>query len=284
MSVKRKIIKIIEHKYTPYVILCMILFIMLSPLILMFLTSFKTPEETLLWPPTILPHTFTLDAFREVIFHSTIPLAIRNSLIITLSTVAIVTVASTLTAYGLSRYKYRGSGAISYALLATRVIPPISLTIPFFVLFSKMGLIDTFTGLIILNTYLTYPIVTLLLKNSFNNFPSELVDSARVDGASKNRTFLKVVLPPMKIAIAAGAIITFLFTWNEFLFAMVFTQSAMVSPLTVGIFQFVGDEAIEWTSICAVGVIASLPSIIFFIIAQRYIVRGLTAGAVKGAA
>lgn len=284
MGVKRKMIKIIEHKYAPYVVLCMILTIMLSPLFLMLFTSFKTPEETFLWPPTILPQTFTLDAYHKVIFDSTIPLAIRNSLIITLSTVAIVTVASTFTAYGLSRYKYRGSGAISYTLLATRIVPPISLTIPFFVLFSEMGLINTLMGLIILNTYLTYPIVALLLKNSFDNFPSELIDSARVDGASKNQTFLKIVLPPMKMAIAAGAIITFLWTWNEFLFAMVFTQSELVSPLTVGIFQFVGDEVIEWSRLCAVGVFASLPSLIFFIIAQRYIVQGLTAGAIKGAA
>ena len=120
--------------------------------------------------------------------------------------------------------------------------------------------------------------------NAFDNFPSELLDAAKVDGASRTQILFRVVLPLILPAISSGAIITFLFTWNEFLYALTFSQTAASMPLTVGIFEFVGDEAIEWTKLSAVGVFASLPSILFFIFAQRYIVQGLTAGAIKGAA
>ncbi len=154
--------------------------------------------------------------------------------------------------------------------------------IPFFALFSELGLTNKKAALVILNVYLNYPIVTWLLIDTFNRFPQALIDAARIDGATRNQTLFLVVLPLVVTSIAAGAIITFLFTWNEFLYAMSFTQTRVSMPLTVGIFEFVGDEVIEWTKLCAVGVFASLPSIIFSIFAQRYVVQGLTAGAIKG--
>ncbi len=285
MSATKKVLsafdRILESYTTVYIVLGMIFVALLSPLVLMFFTAFKTPAETEMWPPTIVPLDVDLNAFADVIFNSNIPLAIFNSLIISLTTVAIVVVASTFTAYGLSRYRYRGSRILSYSLLATRIIPPISLTIPFFAIFAELGLVNKKLALIILNVYLNYPIVTWLLIDAFNRFPTALIDSAKIDGASRNQAFFYVVLPLSVTAIAAGAIITFLFTWNEFLYALTFTQTEVSMPLTVGIFEFVGDEVVEWTRLCAVGVFASMPSIIFFIFAQRYVVQGLTAGAIK---
>lgn len=285
MSAAKKVLsvfnRILESYKTVYIVLGMIFVALLSPLVLMFFTAFKTPAETEMWPPTIVPLDVDLNAFAHVIFNSNIPLAIYNSLIISLTTVAIVVVASTFTAYGLSRYRYRGSRILSYSLLATRIIPPISLTIPFFAIFAGLGLVNKKLALIILNVYLNYPIVTWLLIDAFNRFPTALIDSAKIDGASRNQAFFYVVLPLSVTAIAAGAIITFLFTWNEFLYALTFTQTEVSMPLTVGIFEFVGDEVVEWTRLCAVGVFASMPSIIFFIFAQRYVVQGLTAGAIK---
>lgn len=277
----RAVDRVLDSPAATYVVLGLIFVVLLSPLVLMFLTAFKTPAETEMWPPTIVPHDPDLEAFADVVFSSNIPLAIFNSLVITISTVAIVVVAATMTAYGLSQYRYRGSRILSYALLATRIIPPISLIIPFFAIFGELGLIDKKLALVILNVYLNYPIVTWLLIDAFNRFPRALIDSAKIDGATRNQTFLRIVLPLTVTAIAAGAIITFLFTWNEFLYALTFTQSEKSMPLTVSIFEFVGDEVVEWTRLCAVGVFASMPSIIFFIFAQRYVVQGLTAGAIK---
>lgn len=271
----------LDRDITTYLLLGILFLLMISPLLLMLFTSFKTPAESQAWPPTILPHNPDLGAFKDVIFNSAVPRTILNSLIVTLSTVAIVVVIATFTAYGLSHYKYKGSKVLAYSLIATRVIPPISLTIPFFAIFSSLGLIDNKLSLIILNVYLNYPIVTWLLIDAFDRFPKALVDSARIDGATRNQTFFRVVLPLTVTALAAGAIITFLFSWNEFLYALTFTQTTQAMPLTVGIFEFVGDETIEWTRLSAVGVFAALPSIIFFIAAQRYVVQGLTAGAIK---
>ena len=146
MSATKKVLsafdRILESYRTVYIVLGMIFVALLSPLVLMFFTAFKTPAETEMWPPTIVPLDVDLNAFADVIFNSNIPLAIFNSLIISLTTVAIVVVASTFTAYGLSRYRYRGSRILSYSLLATRIIPPISLTIPFFAIFAELGLVN----------------------------------------------------------------------------------------------------------------------------------------------
>ena len=273
--------RVLDSPATAYIVLGVLFIVLLSPLILMLFTSFKSPVESQRWPPTIVPHQLDLSAFQDVIFSSNIPLAIFNSMVVTISTVAIVVVAATLTAYGLSQYKYPGSRVLSYALLATRIIPPISLTIPFFAMFAELGLINKKAALVILNVYLNYPIVTWLLIDSFNRFPQALIDSARIDGATRTQTFLLIVIPLAATSIAAGAIITFLFTWNEFLYALTFTQTEVSMPLTVGIFEFVGDEVVEWTRLCAVGVFACLPSVTFFIFAQRYVVQGLTAGAIK---
>lgn len=284
MEIRDKIDRVIGHRYTPYVTMIVILSIELMPLFFMYTTAFKPNSEIFRWPPTILPHHLTLGKFWSILTNSTIPTALRNSIIISLATCGIVAAVAPPTAWGLSRYPYRGSETISYGIIATRIIPPISLTVPFYMLFSKFGLNDTFSALIILNTFLNYPIVTWLLKNSFDDFPMELIDSARVDGAGRFETFRRIVFPVTKMTIAAGVIVTFLFTWNEFLYAMVFTQSTTVRPITVSIFQFVGDVTINWGKLCATGALATIPSMLFFLFAQKYIVKGLTAGAVKGAA
>jgi len=281
-KLSRTVDRVLDNTLAIYIVLGIIIIGMISPLVLMTFTAFKSPAEAEQWPPTIFPHDLDLGSFKHVFFYSHIPIALRNSLIVTLSTVFIVILVAMPTAYGLARYKYRGSKIFSYLLLATRIVPPISLMVPFFAIFANLHLINSRLALIILNVYLNYPIVTWLLMGTFREFPSDLIGAAMIDGCTRTRTFLHVVLPLTRPAISAGAIITFMFTWNEFLYALVFTQTQAIMPLTVGIFEFVGDEVIEWTRLCAVGVLTSLPSILFFIFAQRHIVQGLTAGAIKG--
>ncbi len=274
-------IDFIESPITPYAVLCILALFMLSPIILMFLNSFKSITEAFSWPPTIFPRNLSLEAYIRV-FTSDVPLTLRNSIIISLTTTFIVVCTALPTAYGLSRYPYRGSRLTLLFFLISRIIPPLSLLVPFYLLLSHLRLVNTFLGLIIVDTYLSLPLVIWMLKGFFDEFPQELIDSALIDGCSKIGAFLRVVLPLTSIAIAAAAIITFLWTWNEFIYAMVFTTTSDVSPITVGIFTFVGDEVIEWNSMCAVGVFTSLPAILFFIFAQKYVVEGLTKGAIKG--
>jgi len=274
--------KILEKRATSYVLLIIILAAMLAPIVFTAFTSFKSRQETFSWPPTYFPQKPTLQAYHQVIFESPIIKHLRNSLIITLGTTAVVMAGGLFTAYGLSQYRFRGSGVVLLIFIATRIVPPISLLIPFYIIMSFLHLINTFTCLIILNTFLWYPFAVWMLKSFFDAFPRDLIDSAIVDGCTRTRAFLSIVLPLSAAGIAAVAIITFLWTWNEFLYGMIFTNTRDVQPITVGAHYFVGDELVQWDSIAATAMFVALPGLIFFSIAQRAIVKGLTAGAVKG--
>jgi len=279
---RRIIARILEKPLTSYLLLIIILSIMLAPIIFTAFTSFKTRAETFMWPPTYFPEKPTLEAYREVLFRSPILRYLLNSLIIAIGTTTIVMIGGLFTAFGLSQYKFKGSKTVLLIFIATRIIPPISLLVPFYIIMSFLHLINTYACLMIVNTFLWYPFAIWMLKSFFDKFPRELIDSAIVDGCTRTSAFLKIVVPVSAIGIASVAIITFLWTWNEFLYGIIFTNTRAVQPITVGAHYFVGDELVQWDSIAATAILSALPGIILFSIAQRAIVKGLTAGAVKG--
>ena len=279
---RRIIVRILDKPLTSYILLMIILSIMLAPIIFTTFTSFKTRTETFRWPPTYFPEEPTLEAYREVLFRSPILRHLLNSLIIAIGTTTIVMIGGLFTAFGLSQYTYKGSKIILLIFIATRIIPPISLLVPFYIIMSFLRLINTYACLMIVNTFLWYPFAIWMLKSFFDQFPRELIDSAIVDGCSRTSAFLRIVVPVSAIGIASVAIITFLWTWNEFLYGIIFTNTRAVQPITVGAHYFVGDELVQWDSIAATAILTALPGILFFSIAQRAIVKGLTAGAVKG--
>jgi multiple sugar transport system permease protein len=281
-KLRKVLARILEKQFTAYLLLVIILALMLSPIIFTVLTSFKTREETFRWPPTYFPKHFTLQAYHEVLFRSPIVRHLMNSLIIALGTTAIVMFGGLVTAYGLSQYSYRGAKVVLLIFIATRIIPPISLLVPFYIIISSLGLINTYAALMIVNTFLWYPFAIWMLKSFFDKFPRELIDSAIVDGCNRTSAFVRIVIPISGIGIAAVAIITFLWTWNEFLYGIIFTNTRSVQPITVGAHYFVGDELVQWDSIAATAIFTALPGVIFFSFAQRAIVKGLMAGAVKG--
>jgi len=279
---RRLTTRILEKSLTSYILLIIILAIMLSPIIFTLLTSLKTRAETFSWPPTYLPKKPTLQAYQEVLFRSPILRHLLNSLIISAGTTTIVIVGGLLTAYGLSHYKFKGSKMVLLVFIVTRIIPPISLLVPFYMIMSFLRLINTYAVLMLLNTFLWYPFAIWMLKSFIDKFPRELIDSAIVDGCNRTSAFFRIVVPVSAIGIAAVAIITFLWTWNEFLYGIIFTNTRSVQPITVGAHYFVGDELVQWDTIAATAIFTALPGIIFFSIAQRAIIKGLTAGAVKG--
>ncbi|MBA7602696.1 Inner membrane ABC transporter permease protein YcjP [subsurface metagenome] len=282
MRLRNAVAKILEKPITSYLLLVIVLAVMLAPIVFTAFTSFKSRQETFSWPPTYFPQKPTLQAYHEVVFGSPILKHLRNSLIITLGTTAFVMAGGLFTAYGLSQYKFKGSGIVLLIFIATRIIPPISLLVPFYIIMSFLHLINTYTCLIILNTFLWYPFAVWMIKSFFDAFPRDLIDSAIVDGCTRTRAFLSIVLPISAAGIAAVAIITFLWTWNEFLYGIIFSNTRDVQPITVGAHYFVGDELVQWDSMAATAMFVALPGLIFFSIAQRAIVKGLTAGAVKG--
>lgn len=278
MGIRKSLDAVLEHRATPYVGMTIILIILLGPIYWTLITSFKPMSEAIRWPPTYFPHHFTFEAYIDVLTRSPVPLYLGNSVFISVVTTVIVTTASVFTAYALTRYPYKGSDTVLFGFLAVRLIPPIALLLPFYMILRQLGLINTRTSVIIYCIYLTYPLSVWMLKSFFDAFPQELIDAALIDGASRLGALFKVVLPVTANGISAVAIITFLWTWIEFLAPFLFINSNAVKPITVGIYYFVGDEQIYWNSLSASAMLAIIPGVIFFVIAQRYIVSGLTAG------
>jgi multiple sugar transport system permease protein len=278
MSVRSVLNDALEHQVTPYIIMAVVLVILLGPIYWTLVTSFKTLPEAIQWPPTYIPKDFTLAAYQEVLARSPVPKYLLNSVIFALTTTVIVVTASIFTTYALTRYKYRGSNGVLLGFLVIRLIPPISLLLPFYLILRQLGLINTRAAVIIYTIYLTYPLSVWMLKSFFDSFPQDLIDAALIDGASRLGALFRVVLPVIANGVAAVAIIAFLWTWIEFLAPFLFLNTDNLKPITVGLYYFVGDETTYWNTLAAGAILAVIPGIIFFMFAQRYIISGLTAG------
>jgi multiple sugar transport system permease protein len=282
MSVRRVVDRVICWKGTPYVVLSVISAGLLLPIYWTVVTSFKPLDEVFRWPPTLWPLHFTLAHYIDALVNAPVFSNILNSIIYSLVVTVMVITIGTLTTYGFSMFPYRGSGKVAFAFLAIRVIPPQILWLPFIIIYTRLGLINTRPGVAIFEMMLVYPLSIWLVKGIFDAFPRELIDSASIDGASRIHTLIRIVVPVVAPAIGAVAIISFLWTWNEFMFPFLVLNNERLYPITVGLSYFVGDEGIKWGPISASGVLAMLPGLVFFIFAQRYIIEGLTEGAVKG--
>lgn len=273
--------RILESRALPYTVALIVLAVMMLPIYWTVVTAFKPDVETYVFPPVYFPRHPSIVPFKLLFEDYPFLSYLRNSVIVATVTTAIVTVIGVFAAYGLSQYWFKGSGLLLYVLLGTRIIPPLSLLLPFYILVSRLGLADTFSSMIIANIYLTYPFAVLIIKPFFDAFPRELIDAAIVDGCSRSGALLRIVLPVGAPSIAASAIITYLWTWNEFIYAFVFTSTPAAQPITVGCFDCIGDIFVNWNQMCAGALTAALPGIIFVFIAQKYIIKGLTAGALK---
>ena len=273
--------RFIESRTLVYALVIILMSLMMMPIYWTVVTAFKPDVETYVFPPVYFPLRPTIAPF-ELLFES-YPFGdyLRNSIIVAGVTTIVVTFTGMLAAYGISQYSFRGGNLTIYALLVTRIIPPLSLLLPFYLLVSWLGLVDNLLSMIIANIYLTYPFAVLIMKSFFDAFPRELIDSAIVDGCSRTGALLRIVLPVGAPGIASAAIITFLWTWNEFIYAFVFTSTSQSQPLTVGCFDAIGDVFVNWNQMCAGALIAALPGVVFVFIAQKYLIRGLTAGAMK---
>jgi multiple sugar transport system permease protein len=273
--------RIFESRITAYILIAVILALMMGPIYWTVVTAFKPDMETYVFPPVYFPKKPTFEPFKLLFDYYPFASYVRNSIIVTLSTTAVVTAFGMFAAYGLSLYRFRGANAVLYFLVFTRIIPPLSLLLPFYLVISNLGLQDRLLSLILANVYLTYPFAVLIMKSFFDGFPRDLVDAGIVDGCSRTGVLMRIVLPVSATGIASSAIISFLWTWNEFIYAFVFTSTPRAQPVTVGCFDAIGDIFVSWNQICAGGTIAALPGILFVLFAQRYLVQGLSAGALK---
>ena len=253
------------------------------PFAYLFLNSVKPANEFSAVPPIILPSHITLEHYQETFNPDNDTLTyFKNSLIITITTTIISVTIGALAAYSLSRLKlpFNLSNIIAFAFLIVRFYPKITITLPYFVLMKDFKLLDTQTAVIIAHVSLTLPLVVWLMLTFFDDLPKELDQSAMLDGCGPLQRFIQVILPLTAPALLTSAILTALLSWNEFLMASsVASSNAKTLPMAVS--SFITDKGVQWGPMSAISTVMVVPVMLFALFAQRYLVRGLTLGAVK---
>jgi multiple sugar transport system permease protein len=267
-----------------YILLVAITLLVVFPVIWLISTSIKNPIDIFAIPPQLVPPSPTLDHYKILFLEMDFLEYIRNSVIVAMATVAVSIMVGTLAAYSLARFKlpYNLNFHLSFWVLSTRMFPPIVTIIPLFSMLYWMGLVNTRVGLVIAYTAFNLPFVVWMMRGFFAEIPKDLEEAAMVDGYSRMAAFWKIIVPIAKPGIAATAIFTLIMSWNEFLFALILSQTRVAATLPIGVASRVTQYEILWGQMSASGVIAMTPVLIFAFIVQRNLVRGMSMGAIKG--
>ncbi|MCX5580600.1 carbohydrate ABC transporter permease [Kaistia terrae] len=228
------------------------------------------------------PSRATLDHFAFVLEHSDFPLFFRNSMIVSVSTAFIVTILSSIGGYALSRFTFRGKFWIVGLMLLTQMFPLVMLIAPIFKMLSPLGLTNSLSGLILVYVAFNVPFATFLMQSFFDGIPKDLEEAAMIDGATRFMAFRQIILPLTLPGMAATLGFVFTAAWSELLFALMLISGVDASTFPVGLLSFVSKFSVDFGQMMAAGVLALIPACIFFLLIQRYLVQGLTAGAVKG--
>jgi multiple sugar transport system permease protein len=245
------------------------------------LTSFKSERDVLAYPP-VWRFTPTLDNYREVIFGtSSILPNLWSSMVVSLSTTLLTMLFAVPAAYALARLNYPAKRASGFYVLATQMLPPMGLIIPYYLVLQKIGGLDSYSGLTAIYLSFSLPFAIWLMVSYFEDIPFEMEEAALLDRAGRLRTLWYIILPQVRGGIAVTTIFVFLNAWNEFLFAVVLGGNK-VRPVTVAMFNFISVEQTQWARLAAGAMLAMAPVILIGLVAQRHIVKGLTVGAVKG--
>ena len=245
------------------------------------LTSFKDEIEVLAFPPTVI-FSPVLKNFEAVLFGPTNILSdLLTSAIVAVATTVLTIVIAVPAAYAFARLRLPAKRPLGFYVLATQLVPPIGLIIPYFLILNRIGWMDTYQGLVVIYLTFSLPFAIWLLVSYFEDIPREMEESALIDRASRWQAFWHVVLPQARGAIGVTVIFVFLNAWNEFLFAVVLGGST-VRPVTVSMYNYINTEQTQWAQLSAAALVAMLPVIVLGIAAQKHIVAGLSAGAVKG--
>ena len=251
--------------------------------------SFKSHDDILTWPPKFIFKP-TLDNFKNITtavrtysvgaVSSDFLKGFVNSLIVTTSALVLSLLTGIPAAYALGRFRFKGRNDIAFTFLSFRFAPELLVIIPIYLIFQRIGLYDTYFGLIWVYQLITMPMVIWILMSYFEDVSIELEQASRVDGFSLLRTFWRIILPLAKPGIAAASLLAFIYAWNNFIFALIL-GSSKVQPVTVSALKFITAEKLRYGDIAAACIIAAIPILILSLYAQRYMVRGLSLGAVK---
>jgi multiple sugar transport system permease protein len=265
-----------------YALVALVAIVWFFPIYWILTMSLKGEAELAAVPPTLVPQHPTLDSYSKLLFVLGFGRYLQNSVIVAVGATIIGLFAGTLCAYSLSRYRFpwRLNYWILFLLLAIRIFPPTVTLIPLFVFFRNLGLLDTVFAVILAQVYFDLPFIVWMMRGFFADIPMDLEEAARVDGDTKFGAFRHVVVPLVAPGLVATAILVVINSWNEFTFALVLTESR-ATTLPVATAGLVQEFGIAWGPMTASGVLFTIPVLIFAVLVQRNLIRGLTAGAVK---
>ncbi len=252
------------------------------PLAWMAIASITSAEQLFTSPPRLFPTELTLDWYRSVWRSSDAPRFFLNSLVIAVMTTLVCIVIGTLGAYATTRFNFPGKRIFLFGALASYLFPAILLFLPLYLILNGLGLADSLAGITVAHIVITFPFAVWMLRSYFEAIPRELDEAAWVDGASYLRTLVSIILPVCLPGMFSTAIFIFVLSWNEFLFASVIAESTANKTITVGIAEFITAFDVRWGEIMALGTIATIPVVILFMLVQRYFLKGVLEGAVKG--
>jgi len=266
----------------------LLMMVMCVPGLWVILSAFRPNAEILSKPPIWVPERLTLDNFAKIFGFGSDQIAIpvvsyfTNSLVIALTSTVIALLIGMAGGYAFARFRFRGKAGIFLGLMLFRAVPGIALSLPVFMLWSWMGLIDTQLGLIIVYVSLNVPFTIWLIDGFFRQIPMSLSEAAQVDGCTAWQAFWKIEFPLARSGIAAAGVFAFLTSWNEYALASQLTRSTDSKTLPVGLLDFTAQFTIDWAGMCAMAVIIIIPALILTFLVQKHLIAGLTFGGVKG--
>ncbi|MBZ0296164.1 MAG: carbohydrate ABC transporter permease [Anaerolineae bacterium] len=265
-----------------YGVIGLVMIFAIFPLIWTFITSLKYESDIITTDLQYLPTRITFDNYVAIWNRSGFTTLIGNSTVVTVITLIICLIIGSLAAYGFSRYRFRGRSGLLLFYLVIRMFPVVLMLIPLFILMRNAGLLDSRFGLALAYTTFLLPLCVWMMKGFFDAIPVDLEDAARIDGCTRLGALFRVILPLARSGLVATAVFIGISAWNEFLFALMLTTSQGSRTWPVGLQLMVGEFQLPWGSFSAGGIISIIPVVILFAIVQQSLVRGLTAGAVKG--
>lgn len=251
------------------------------PVFWILVSSFKANSEIFSYPPEIITENFSFDAYSTIVSD---PVKVRffiNSYVVSLSVTALTLLVAILAAYALSRYEFRGKSSLSIVIVGVQAVPPITLLIPYFGLMVTLKLYNTYPALILTYAVFTLPYAIILMTGYFNTVPKELDEAVKLDGGGSWTTLWRVLVPVAVPGIVTVGVYTYMIAWNEYLFALTLTRTENMRTVPIGIQLLMGQHAYEWNEMMAMSILGSLPVLVLFLFFQRYLLAGLTGGAVK---
>ena len=253
--------------------------LMLFPIYWMINVSLTQPDQLRKDPPNLFPINPTFAGYSRVLGEQ-LPY-LGTSLVVGLGTVLLTLVLSAPAAFALAKLRPRGGTALNFIFLIAQMIPAIIMAMGFYLIFNSWGLLDSIPGLILADSTIAVPFGVLIFTAFMTGIPDELIQAAKIDGASAWRTFRSIVMPVSRNSIVTVSLFTFLWAWSDFIFASTLNRGDDLQPITIGIYRYIGNNTQDWNAIMATAVVASIPAAVLLVVAQRYVAAGVTAGAVK---